>query len=327
MIEWVRRNFNESGAESEDGWTFDESYTIKTTIVAVDAYAVMDAANLPKVGDTHRSGKATCTNRAGDHLDGGPLVWEVVISYAKTGNEQPPGGGEDPTINRPTLTVGATTSVVTVTHDKHGVPIVNSAGEAFADGYQVERSHMTITLAKQIDFGPLTPAVINTYKDMVHGPDVGAHFTVNPLNITAQLGPGVPLFFGFGNWVVKFADFGASTVAAGNDTKWQAQLRFNLADSWLGTALDQGIYENFNSQQALSPGALANMALENRKPIIDFMGLPVSKPVLLDGAGKRLKTGQPRYRVFQVHPHGNLNLLLQALTFPLNWSDYRIILT
>lgn len=322
MIEWVRRNFNESGSENEDGFSFDESYTIHTTAVIDDAYAILDPAQLPKIGDSHRSGRATCTNRTVEHLDGSPFDWEATITYTKSPAETPTGGGETDTTNRPTLSISSERSVVLLSADVHGVPIINSAGDAFAEGYQVEVTHLTLTLSKQVPFTVLVPNLLKTWRDVVHGPAIGAAFLRSAANIN---GGAFPTFFGMGNFEAKFVDFGATTVLEGKDTEWQVNLKFSLADGWIGSALDQGIYENKNAAgAALSPGALASLALESRKPIIDFMGMPVSRPVLLDGSGGRLKTGQPWFRFFQAHPNGDLNLLLKALTFPTDWNDYRI---
>lgn len=322
MIEWVRRNFNESGSENEDGFSFDESYTIHTTAVIDDAYAILDPAQLPKIGDRHRSGRATCTNRTVEHLDGSPLDWEATITYTKAATDTPTGGGETDTTNRPTLAIGSERSVVLIAKDVHGVPITNSAGDAFAEGYQAEVTHLTLTLSKQIPFTVLVPSLLKKWRDVVHGPAIGAAFLRDVKNIN---GGAFPSFFGMGNFEAKFVDFGASTVLAGKDTEWQVNLKFSLADGWIGSALDQGIYENKNATgEKVSPGALADFTLTNRKPIIDFMGLPVSRPVLLNGSGGRLQTGAPWFRFFQVHPNGDLNQLLQALTFPTDWNGYRI---
>lgn len=327
MIEWVRRNFNESGSEDEDGFSFDEGYTIHTTEVVEDAYAVLDPAGIPKKGDAHRSGKAVVTNRTAEHLDGSPLDWEVTVTYTKAATQTPGSGGDEDEANRPTLTIGNERATVTISSDFHGNPICNSAGESFSDGYQDDRSHLTITIAKQIKFDKILPSLLNAWKDTVHGPNIGPQFLNNPKNPTVA-GNAPPAFFGFGPFIVRFTDFGSTTVKAAKDTDWQINLKFSLAETWLGTALDQGIYENKNSHGNLSPGTLGDIALnlENRKPIIDFAGLPVSRPVLLDGLGGRLKTGKPWFRVFQVKPHGDLNGLLDALGLPKDWNGYRIII-
>jgi hypothetical protein len=322
----VYEQIEESGGRSADGYSFARNY-----IVAIDGptdvITVLEAARIPRKGDLHPSGKSSCVSV--NATNDGDLWWEVVATYEPIETATGGGGAGENGVGQPELTISSRGRQVASVKDHFGGALLNSAGDALEpDVFDTADSMLTITA--NIPFESVSFALVEVWRDVVHGGNVNKRIANDPSPNNVLANNPAPFLGYFGGGVVKCTNIGASPDNAGDVTRWNLSIQFELSDSWLGSALDYGIHRlaapAFGANVGGSPG-LQQIVITTRQPIIDANGVPVAKPVLLNGAGQPLAAGQPFYIVWQRYKHGNLNQLLGGLGLPTTLDGYKVVRT
>ena len=317
----VYRLIEETGGQGPEGYLFDINFRVSTD-GPTDVINVLEASGIPRKGDQHPSGRATCSNV--EATNGGDLWWDVVATYDEEDNTPDGGGGGDPEAGdtRPTLNISGRGRQIARNSDVLGNAILNSATDPFeADIF--DDASTVITITANVSFGTVSLTKIERWRGVVHAGPMQAHIVQDPAPENVLAG-GPAAFFGYGGGVVRCVDAGAAMDHSGTATRWNLHLQFEVAQSWLGTALDMGVHSTKNPALPKTYSSLNLAVLEERKPILDHNGVPVTRPVLLNGEGKPLEQGgQPWYIVWQRYRHDDLNAMLSDFGLPTSLNGYR----
>lgn len=331
-ILWVREAYASEGNESKDGYDFVVGWTVATDSAADEEYQVMNANKIPRLGDPHRSGRAVAIRRRAQRLRGedSPFTWRVEIEFGKADQLSTSGSGLTRKEDLATIEFSQVNDKWAPDYDFHGIPIRNSAGDRFASIPDIDENCLKITIEAVLKFEALNDDLIALWQDTVHGTKFLQKFVNDPRAELLRMN--VPAFFGHMGGTIKMTEFGAKTrhdVDGGRQEKdkstvWQVSLSFTARRSWLGALLDEGTRQITNGPWNVSPGQLAGANLDTIKPILDANGVPLIRPVFLNGRGGRLVRGNPFWLVYQKHPHGDLNELMKYLGLPTNIAGYKI---
>ena len=261
---------------------------------------------------------------------GSRLIWIVPVKYETDDSEEEGGGGGDPDepTERTDRTIKFGTERVTVVRERDGGGrmVVNSAGQPYAEGIEVDVSMTTMTISATVAWDKVDAPFINAWKDTVHGggfvPVIG---NANPKALIAGAGAKFPTFFGFKGYEVKLVDFGASTVLIGKDTSWKLNMKF-LIWEWIDAYADVGFQEADEVEINFSAGLTA-VYYENLRNIRGKNGEIFNRPVPLNGAGKaapKEQANQLKWNVYLMHKSANLNPMFTALDLPNKLGGYRV---
>lgn len=320
----VYEQIEESGERSADGYSFARNFVVSVD-GPTEVLTVLEAARIPRKGDLHPSGKSSCVSV--NATNDGDLWWDVVATYEPTETTTGGGAGNEDTNTTPTITISGRGRQVARLHDASGRALVNSAGDAFEPDV-FDDAGTVITIRSNIPFDSFTLTLADEWRGVVHAGPMIARIVQDPApdNVTAN----VPAFFGYGTGVVRCTDIGADIDNSGDQSRWNLNLQFEVADSWIGSALDMGMHRT--SAAAIGRGVQGSQGLQqinivDRTPILDKNGVPVVTPVLLDGAGKPLAANSPAwFVVWDRYRHKNLNQLLQAFQLPTTLAGYKVVL-
>ncbi len=335
----VNPMFTDTGAEDDSGFQFTKQWLVKTNSHATGEMEVLNAPGIPAKGALHKSRRAQVTSKRADRHADSDLVWVVTVSYSvKPNADGSPGASPSDTNfgapNIPTMTLSYERAMVARPHDFRGYVLQTSASEPFDGGDEVDVSNLTITLSHQIEFKHIDEALINKWRDTVHGRNFAPIFMQEPTaEAMAKLtgAANMPKFFGFPAFVPRLVDLGASMSQEDEPlsfgkvkvTMWNINVKFVMADMWLGSALDMGFITN--KATGVSEGLILNAGPAAAKPILDAHGMPVTRPVKLNGRGELLKKFEkPWWLVWQRYRHDDLNNLLRALRLPRRVIEYRV---
>ena len=190
-------------------------------------------------------------------------VWIVTLSYS---NESVQGEKyENPLMDRAKISWN-TESVTTPAHyDKDGNAILNSAGQPFIDGLNVEESHWAVKIRKNLAFVPLW---INNYRNAVNSDAItidGVPIAVRAAKVTS---------LAIGEWEQR------------NDIWYRPlDLTIRLKDTWVVQLLDQG----FVRKHPTDSSKRITTSLDDGY---------VNAVVSLDGSGNQLANPSPDNSVF-----------------------------
>lgn len=323
-ILWVREAYASEGADAKDGYTFRVGWTVACDSASDEEFQVLNAPKIPRRGDKHRSGKAVAIRRSAHRLRGedSPFVWRVEVEFGRPDQESTSGGGLTRKEDLATIEFSQSGDKWVQESDFFGVPIRNSAGDRFASVPEVDESMLKIVISATVPFELVSEQLVSAWRDVVQGGPLPQKFVNDPRPEAVKVGG--PAFFGNVAGTVKLVDFGTRTRHDPNATVWEIALTFLARRMWYGAILDEGTRQITNGPWNVSPGQAAAANLETIKPILDANGVPVQRPVFLNGKGLRLEKGKPFWLVYQKHPHGDLNKLLQHFKLPTSTAGYKI---
>jgi hypothetical protein len=259
--------------------------TTSSTVGANEVLAAVDPVTslaVPPIGHAYNLGgveiingcrvqKLTATEEGEDAQS-----WLVEVDYGPyDGNTF----GNDPTAWPITVSFGGTQVEETRTYDRNGNPIVNSAGDPFAEPVTIERSRSTITIERRelVHYSAGPPAsgfsltLAQTYSDTVN------QFTWNGFAAgTCRMG--------------TIMTSGPPQYDAVNDDYFYTVIYpvFLNRDGWARKLLDQGFAYLDGSNKL--------------RQVLGSDGQASKEPVLLDGTGHQLAHGgTPAFMTYDVY--------------------------
>ncbi len=206
-----------------------------------------------------------------EFLDGDQsYFWKATSKFSTVPNDASgggTGGAENPTLDLPKISGGAEMVRFMRSADKDGNPLVNSAHEPII-GDLVERdySRPTVTIETNVISNPLD----------------SAQSAVNRVNSAGM--------WGYGTRTVKLTDFSWEKIILTNGyVYYRVSYTFTIdANTWDEPIIDEGTKVLIEGGDAANPG-------DFRRATAEGTDEKESKPVLLDGAGNRLQTGNNPY--------------------------------
>jgi hypothetical protein len=227
-----------------------------------------------------------CVGRRPKRSAESPLVWEIQCEFHRKYKKQPP---ENPTKWATDISISGQKFTQTTYVDKDGLPVQNSAGQAYDPGAERTYYDEVINLSylslsdESAAFAPLRGKV-NAYAT-----------TFSVKGMTRTFGPRQLLF--------DDANFSTSYFAADSTTPiWKVSLTFiGRQDSFVNTILDQGYY-------SLDPGTNKLVAIK------DKYGDLVSAPARLNGSGRVLTPGAASvYKTYKIEGEENFDVAFAGL--------------
>lgn len=286
-----------------------------------DEYTALTADDgttaVPSIGAGHpTASKLKVSGKSSKQLSKDARLFDVTVSY-KTDESEGSGGGSGGETDTGLPTIGGRSIQRTVAaeSDVNGKPIVNSAGDPFDPPPEIETTTQAIYVRGTIDFDVSVPLTLKTYRD-----------TIN-----------VQGLFGFPAFGCKLSE---TTWNTRRVSQTEVGIDIELVwyiDDWSLTLVDNGIFQVEDGEGAIFENntgdgaqsgtvALSTVVTTNRQRVLDKDGVPVDKPVLLDGNGQPLGNGAPvNVGPFQMYFTANHDNMLQALGLPTNLADYATI--
>lgn len=279
-------------------------FRVRTTNRRDGPGLVRFATGIPRIFDAYVEGSgftdlyARC-RRISESIDqDDPLTWVVVCEFSTettdstqtkedTDAPETASATKSPDLEPPQIIWGSVQFQKAVEKDVVTNKVIcNSAGVPYEPPVEVERSYPTLTIRRN---------------EMAFSPTIKVQFD-NAVNSEP--------WFGFEMYEVKCTGITAQTVYRDGWVFWEVTYPFIINfDTWVLKLLDQGMETR--------PGALVSGS-ESLKRIVDKRGVPVTRPVLLDGNGNVLHpdgaAGAPPAPVFrsffvnQLQPFADLNL-------------------
>lgn len=334
----VQPAYDESGDESEDGYSFDRAWIVVVDSLTDDAYTVLEGPGIPRKGDLHRTGRAQVIGRKADRIEES-LGWLVTISYGQpeggTGGDDGGGDPDDPANVKPTMRIVSSHGSIVKSSDFFNNPLTNSAGDASGSD-EFDETETVIRIDNHtVSFATVKPELLAFYAGAVHGNDFVRGFFRDdvPENLGADNFPkflNLPVH----KWRTRLTNFDFGTTRQedfilSGKTRWSVSLEFTIRRTWLGSDVDDGFNETDLTEFALSGGRLESIKVEGYRPVLDKQGVPVRRPVMLNGNGVAVVQPAPPgvptppwFLVYQKYPHRNLNDLLKALLLPQTLAGY-----
>lgn len=322
------RNNQRSTSEEQSGSSVVRrhvrSWVVETDDPKIGSYSVQRAPGIPRRGDKHNEDStATVTSITADPAQGDDshTVWVVAVTYTSNPLEQSSGGSET---QQRYIRFNYVNESKFTTVDYHGNTFKSTGCGELLGGIDINHSLIQMTVSSPVDYDLVTPALMEQYRDMVHGDNF------NPQLM--QDGPPkpdpFPTFFGFGSWKTKFMDWGADSELLGNKMVFRVNLSFLIKRTWLVDLLNQGFYRCGGSPGETSSNPQEFGILPGKTFITDLNGMPVANPQPLDNKGHVLgENTKPYFWWHQVYPHGDLNALMNNLKLPTSLASYKIKFT
>lgn len=312
--------------ETEKGVRHTRGWIVESDSVKDGSPRILSAPKIPRRGDAHpQDGSAIATQREATFRgrSGNPWVWDVRVDYERS-FEDPAGGGggNGGEAQFPEVRFGSQSASRHTDEDWFGNPLMNSAAQRFADSAEVGISLTTMEISATVPFDLVTTALLDGWRDVVHGPQVHVR---DRADIRVA---GFPKFFDWAGLQVKFESIQAEMTRPNpRSVMWRVRLPFLIADSWLELFRDEGTHQaDVSFEPGASPGRSGTpFKVSKTRIILDDHGLPVNRPVMLNGQGKPLADGKAVFLPYQMHKHRDLNNLLLHLKLPLQLSDYKIL--
>lgn len=244
---------------------------------------VKDAIGIPTLNEVHPRDSGSKVQRIiPRQMDDHPELWEVSVEYSSR-SSQGSQTNPDPLLRPASFDWSTSRRTVPVTKTKKSCgdsneftsqAITNSAGEPFDPPPVIPDSSLVLRI---------------TRNEPLFDPEVRQF-----LNCT-----NMEVFQGFDGCTVLFSDVAATRVFEGDIEFDRVTYTFEINDSdWELELLDQGYYELVSGE--LKP---ARDGTEGTLP---------SKPVLLDGAGRKLASGEDpeflAFGVFEAKDFGEMSL-------------------
>lgn len=268
------------------------SFQVLCSSEADDAVTVLSAGALPALFDSHPSYPgAIVVNRSAKQTDmggDGGAKWVVSIKYSSnpwdkpSASATPDAQNPDPTLRPPVFKFEFRKMRWTPFKDRDGLPYVNSAGQPFQSGREIDVT--------------LTTMLVSTY----HATLPFAYFdeitdAVNNIE-----------WYGCDPYTLKIDSFNAEIVIENNIQCWKYDWVIQKAPKVMGGVwypdliLDQGYYENL--QVSAGP--------PQYKEITGVNGMPISGASLLDGSGRKLGTGAApvwlEFKTYALHSYDGI---------------------
>lgn len=239
-------------------YEFTRKFKARSNSKFDDAETVREQAfvlGLPALFSSHPNNPTALLQSIEPRLTDPPYLWTIDLKYSSDVGD--PAKFDDSPLNRPTdITFGFQKYQRPITQDVNGLPVVNSAGEAFDPAIEIDDSRPTMTFARnEGGFDPQLPLI---YQDAVNS----------------------DAFFGFLPGQVKISNIQSVFANEGSVTFWRVTYEFEVRrEGWRLRVLDQGT-------------RYLDLTTNERRELTDGKtGLAVSKPVLLDGDGLPLYPG------------------------------------
>lgn len=233
---------------------------------------------LPSLGSVHpRDPRAYCTDKSLTNEGFSKCVWKATLSYS-TERELT----ENPLEAPAAIEWNSSATQCGFTLDSDGNPILNSAGDFFAEGVKGEKSFWTVNITKNV---AIVPSWILTYADAVNSGAV----TVDGVSVPAKY--------------AKVSSIKISKTLNSNDIAYrelQIGLKLN-PDKWTRRMIDQGLRYTFTDDDG-------NVV---KTPCFDRSLAIARKPELLDGEGGMLwialgdeeyEPGDEKYLSYDIYP-------------------------
>lgn len=204
--------------------------------------------------------------------------WDVTLKYGPFGGEAQV-FPENPLDHPLVLSWGSARFEETAEADRDGNAILNSAGDYFDPPPTRDDSRIILKIVR--NESTFSPTLAQTWKNTVNDADWTVANETFPAN------------------TVKVIDItGELSYNAKCGYYWPVTYEFEInPDTWTRKILDQGM-------RARNPGTGKLVA------VLDEKGQSVSSPVLLDGAGSQLTTGNdPVFLEFELCPESDFSLL------------------
>ncbi len=258
-------------------------FVVHTNDPQDDYTVIMAAGQLPQKGEKHpRSARCIADVFAFEPKANSPMRWDVTIQYTTLSPGQLPQNKEiQPTLRGAKLSFGSVKfrrpllkayKKVNGQFTSQKVAVVNSAGVPFNPPLEVDDSRMVITVEK--NFRAVPPFIIQ-YADAVNSDTVLIGGLVFPPGSIKAEPPSVsPLQFENNELFVTL-----SMIFHHNREGWDLDV------------LDRGYSEKLPVNLIPNLGKAIGFSLHavQLRPIVDFGGLPITEPALLDGNGRQTK--------------------------------------
>lgn len=285
--------------------TFTRVFELYTDSDADGAPTAGGYAGLPRLGNSHPEDVAAVVVAVVPQQDGAdPRRWLVTIEYDTQpplpealqpdgGDQTEPGAiAENPLARKPIWKFGFQQLTETLRSayltNADGVniggskPVVNSAGFMFDPGIQVEVSRPIITVTRNF-------------------PDIDTGFLIDMIDAVNKT-----------SWKsltprqARCVGIEANSNWENNVFFWSITFTFALKqDTWDVRVLDAGLFER------IQIGDTPDGPVFQIRAILDPQGNPVTEPVPLNGAGRRLPPGNPEtYLVFSAYKQRDFNTLI-----------------
>jgi hypothetical protein len=246
-------------------------WRVKTTSPYDGPTDVLSATGIPVGGEQHPDDpNLYVSSRRAVNEAFSKLVWIVTIQYQLAIL----GKSTNPVSDPAEITWNTETTEREVHWDRDGNAILNSAGDYYEDGVKAEFADWTVRMKKNLAF---VPQWIMSYRNAVNSDDVyidGVFVEAGTAKITGlQIGP----------WQIR------------NSVPHRSvEIAVKITDDWASHPLDMGLFKLVATGSGSGSGY-------KRVRITDGDGVPVSKPVLLDGSGGVLENPSPATAVFGEH--------------------------
>lgn len=323
-----------AGAHRDRGNTYTLVWTVLTSGRAVKAREVRLAPGIPRIGDRHPDDSSSRVVSVEPELqDNSDSFWHVTVDYeppesGSIDQSNPPPDTDPPPFDPgiPRITVETVPRSVPMEKDAYGRALVNSAGTRYVNVPEVEKSLIHMTVNGRCRFDLWRPYFSRFWKDRVNSSEF------------LFFDPGTVRIIGLRQATedLRFRDAGGNEVLR---TVWSLGVELLIDDLWDVDVLDQGTYKNPNGVtnilmarqfggNTISPGLGAQpigVTYANLEKITDSGGEEVVEPVLLDGAGNPLESGEePVFTRWAGYKQADLNELFQLIQFPTDYDGYRI---
>ena len=209
------------------------------------------------------------SRRAKSH-DKSKKVWIATLKYSSMGVSAAGGPTFSPLASPADVTWNAEYTQENAYVDKDGKAILNSAGDYYEDGVQVDAARWVAHVTKNV---PSVPTWIDSYRDAINSDNFWIDGrSVSPY--TAKLSS-----ISIGMWNIK-------------NGIWFRQLSMSIKikSSWRYSVLDQGLRRIVDTGEG-----------DRREMCLNEDGSPVTRPALLDGSGEQLEDPGPTTAVFNSH--------------------------
>jgi hypothetical protein len=277
----VRETFagREGGVNEKGERTYTRVFRVQTDSAYDGPLFVRLASGVPRIGDVYATSTeldtgATVRTVDPQQDDDNPRLWIITVAYDSAVDQEQ--RDENPLARPAEIAWDFQQYTRAVWKDADGKAILNSAGDYFDPPIEVDDSRPVLTITR--NEAAFNPALAIDYQDAVN---------TDP-------------FFGFAARQVKVAKISSQRAFENNVSYWRTSYEFHMRrDGWKVAVLDQG-----RRQKGQGGDAQGQTDPNKVYQILDGSGQPISDPVPLDGAGRRLASPGPttaKFREFEIY--------------------------